>query len=148
MSRSLAIGMAIQMRRGGFELATGTLLDLTFTAGNTTKWYSRRAGENFGVITSGTPRVLGAGFSIDRIWERGSATFQLSQTGGSFADWVLLYPNASFVITTPTGVVTFTVAGLKGVGSSFITWRPTTAEQIILLAVAVGHSVTLVISTP
>ena len=127
---------------------TGTLMSFTFTAGNTQKWYSRRSGENFGVISSGSVVVLGAGFQVDRVWERGSATFQVQQSGGAWSDWVLEYPDAVFTITTPNGVVTFTVAGLKTVGGSFITWRPTSAEQTILLSVDVGDVVTVVISTP
>ena len=143
------MSLAIQAQRGGgFVPATGELLNLTFTAGNTQKWYSRRGGENFGIITSGSAVVLGAGFSIDRIWERGASTFQLSQTGGVFSDWILLYPDATFVITHNNGIVTYTVAGLKTVGSSFITWRPTAAEQLILASVAIGDEVNLVISTP
>ena len=149
MSLSLALSLAIQARRGGqFVPATGELLNLTFTAGNTQKWYSRRGGENFGIITSGSVVVLGAGFSIDRIWERGAATFQVQQSGGAWTDWVLLYPNASFVITHNNGVVTYTVANLKTVGASFITWRPTAAEQLILASVAIGDEVNLTITTP
>ena len=133
---------------GGTALPTGELCNFTFTAGNTQKWYSRHGGENFGVISSGTPDVRGAGFVISRIWERGENTFQVQQSGGAFSDWVLIFPNASFIITTPNGVVTYTSAVYKTVGGSFITWRPTTAEQTILLSVDVGDSVNFVISTP
>ena len=133
---------------GDTALPTGQLCRFTFTAGNTQQWYSRSGGAMLGTITSGSPVVLGAGFEINRLYERGSATFQLNQAGGSWADWVVIFPNATFEIITPNGTVNFTVAGLKGVGGSFITWRPTTAQQVILLAVSIGDSVTLDIDTP
>ena len=125
-----------------------TLMSFTFTAGNTTNWYSRHGGQNIGTDVSGSRVVLGAGFSISRIWERGSATFQIQQIGGAFSDWVPLNPDATFEITTPHGTVTFVASAYKTVGGSFITWRPTVAQYVILLAVVVGDEVTVVISTP